>query len=69
MINRLEGYTGDGFNQRRAYIGKEIGKRFQHERDNKDKLKQENKMKMFKENEEKNNYLKSMSNLLNKKDL
>ena len=26
MINRLEGYTGDGFNQRRAYIGNENSK-------------------------------------------
>lgn len=26
MINRLEGYNGDGFNQRRAYIGNENSK-------------------------------------------
>lgn len=32
MINRLEGYTGDGFEQRRAYIGSNNGMNYMNDK-------------------------------------
>lgn len=32
MLGNLEGYTGDGFNQRRAYIGANNAKNFANDR-------------------------------------
>jgi len=59
MINRLEGYTGDGFNQRRAYIGNENSKNLLNS-------KKEIEEKIKKEELNQNNFkLNQKSNTLN----
>lgn len=66
MIGRLEGYSGNGFNERRAYLGNEISKRFQSEREElKNKLKQENiSNKKVTKKDDKNDTLSRMNSLM-----
>ncbi len=59
MINRLEGYTGNGFNERRAYIGNENSKNLLNS-------KKEIEEKIKKEELNQNNFkLNQKSNTLN----
>ena len=64
MINRLEGYSGDGFNERRAYIGNQISKNFDKKREEKLKVKQENQKKQFDNMNKQQNTLRTMNNMM-----
>ena len=64
MINRLEGYSGDGFNERRAYIGNQISKSFDKKREEKLKVKQENQKKQFDNMNKQQNTLRTMNNMM-----
>ena len=64
MINRLEGYSGDGFNERRAYIGNEISKSFNKMREEQQMVKQENRKKQFENMDKQQNTLRTMNNLM-----
>lgn len=68
MINRLEGYTGDGFNQRRAYIGSNNGMNFINDKKAlEEKVKKEQELKELKKNNlinQKNNTLNQMNSLM-----
>lgn len=68
MISRLEGYTGDGFNQRRAYIGAQNGQNFinskrklEEKRKNDQLLKEKNKKNIV---NQKNNKINQVNNLM-----
>ena len=72
MINRLEGYTGDGFNQRRAYIGTNNSINYLNDKKKlEEKVKKEEQLIKDKKNNElinrinnQNNSLKQMNNLM-----
>lgn len=72
MINRLEGYTGDGFNQRRAYIGTNNNINYLNDKKKlEEKVKKEEQLIKDKKNNEsinrinnQNNSLRQMNNLM-----
>ena len=74
MLGNLEGYTGDGYNQRRAYIGANNLKNYMNDKKAlEEKVKKEEQMQLEKKINEKinkvnlnNNTLNQMNNLMHK---
>ena len=68
MINRLEGYTGDGFEQRRAYIGSNNGMNYMNDKKAiEEKVKKEQEFKNINKTNlmnQKNTTLKQMNSLM-----
>ena len=68
MLGNLEGYTGNGFNERRAYIGNNNAMNFANDKKAlKEKLKHEKQMaenKIIQDKKVKTDTINQMSNLM-----